>query len=158
MMDPTSQREYYTDPSLSAVHHALRASRRRLIVAIVSNRVGSSSRRVAGSDTESTATISVSQLARRIVAVEEDVAVDSATGSRYHSVYTTLIQTHLPKLDSLGVVEYQPDRKQIRPDQNFEAIAIVAAVTVPIAQWLFDETLSEHSLGGPDSSQGSTGN
>lgn len=92
------------------------------------------------------------------MAVEEDIAVDSATGSRYHSVYTTLIQTHLPKLDSLGVVEYQPDRKQIRPDQNFGAIAIVAAITAPIAQWLFDERLSDHSLGGPDSSRGSTGN
>lgn len=157
-MEGTPPIKCYSDPSLSALHHALRASRRRLVVALVADQVLSSGGCVAYNAGDETETITASQLARRIVAIEEDVSVDSATGSQYHSVYTTLIQTHLPNLDNLGIIEYQPDRKQIRPDQNFGAVAIAAAVTAPVTQLLFDETLSEHSLGGPETHQDSTGN
>ena len=150
-MQRTPQPRCYTDPSLSALHHALRASRRRLIVALIADRMLSSSRYLSYDSADEVEMIDASQLAREIVAVEEDTGVDSATGSRYHNVYTALIQTHLPKLDSLGVIEYQSDQKKIRPDRDFLALATTVAITSPVAQLLFDESLSEHSLGGPRS-------
>lgn len=149
-MQLTPQINCYTDPSLSALHHALRSSRRRLIIALVADRVLSSGD-LAVLPMNSTETMAVSRLTRGIVAIEQDIPVDSVAGPGYRSTYTTLIQTHLPKLDSLGVIEYQPDGKRIHPDQNFIAIATAAAITVPIAQLLFDGSISEHSLGGPSS-------
>jgi hypothetical protein len=157
-MQLTPQIKCYTDPSLSALHHALRSSRRRLIIALVVDRVLSSNGDLAVIPANSTKTMAVSRLTRGIVAIEQDIPVDSVAGPSYRSTYTTLIQTHLPKLDSLGVIEYQPDGKRIHPDQNFIAIATAAAITVPIAQLLFDESISEHSLGGPSARQESTGN
>lgn len=156
-MQLTPQIRCYTDPSLSALHHGLRASRRRLIVALLTDQILSSNRCL-GHLTDSTVTIDVSQLARGIVAIEEDVPMDAATGSLYRSVYTTLIQTHLPELDSLGVIEYESDRKRIHPAQNIIAMATIAAITTPAARLLFNESLSEHDLGGPTSGGESTGN
>jgi hypothetical protein len=141
----------YTDPSLSALHHALRASRRRLIVALIADRFLSYNQYFSCDSADGVEMIDASRLAREIVAIEEDIAVEAATGSRYHSVYTALIQTHLPKLHSIGVIEYQPDQKKVRPDQNFLALATTVAITSTVAQLFFDESLSEHSLGGPTS-------
>lgn len=36
------------------------------------------------------------------------------------SVYVSLHQTHLPKLDDLGVVEYEPNSKIIKPNQYID--------------------------------------
>lgn len=156
-MVQTPQLRCYTDQSLSALHHALRASRRRLIVALIADRMRSSNGHLSYNRANE-AKIDASQLAREIVAIEEDIAVEAATGSEYHTVYTTLTQTHLPKLNSLGVIEYQSDQKKVRPGQNFLALATAVSITSPVTQLLFDESISEHSLGGPSSSWDSTGN
>ncbi|WP_425604920.1 DUF7344 domain-containing protein [Halobellus marinus] len=100
---------------------------------------------------ESEYLISVSQLAREVVSIEDDVPLSHATGDAYHNAYTTLIQTHLPKLDSLGAIKYDDDRKQVGPDQNLLAMAMVATTTSPVAQILFHNALSDHDLGGRQS-------
>lgn len=150
-MQLTPQINCYTDPSLSALHHALRSSRRRLIIALVAERGLSSNGDLTIMPMNSTETMAVSRLTREIVAIEQDIPVDSVAGAHYRSTYTTLIQTHLPALDSVGAIEYQQDRKRIHPDWNFTAMATAAAITVPVAQLLFDESISEHNLGGPAS-------
>nr|WP_233203945.1 ArsR family transcriptional regulator [Halegenticoccus soli] len=53
----------------------------------------------------------LSELSERIAAAE---AGESPPRRVHHSVYATLHQTHLPKLDSLGVVAYDADEKTIR--------------------------------------------
>ena len=156
----TSRTNYYTDPSLSALHHALRATRRRLIIALVLDQVATSDGYLLPQAVDAAETMKVSPLARGIVAIEQDVPVDSATGAPYHNAYTALIQTHLPELNRLGVIQYEPNRKRIRPDRNFAAMATVAAISSPIAIMFFDESISNHSLGGPPSCKDSdsTGN
>ena len=161
-MNPEYQIEHYTDPSLSAIHHALRTPRRRLVIGLVAYRVLSppDSMQSGARQTKPTSpdgVIGASQLAREITAIENNVPIEHATGEEYHNVYTALIQTHLPELDNLGAIEYDEDRKQIRPDQNLLAMVMVAAITSPVAQMLFHSALSEYNLGGPRSLGNSTG-
>lgn len=153
----------YTDQSLSAIHHALRASRRRLVIGLVAYRTLSSSHNyqhntiTSEKSTNRVVVVEASQLAREIVSIEDNISVDHATGERYHNVYTSLIQTHLPELDSLGAVEYDGDRKEVRPDRNLVALAMVAAITSPVAKMLFHSAISKHDLGGPKSAGSSIG-
>ncbi len=153
-----SQVVQYTDQSLSAIHHALRVSRRRLVIGLMGYRVLSPNRDSQSTDIIRTHSsyweegIDARQLAREITSIEANVSIDHATGAQYHSVYNTLTQTHLPELDDLGMIEYDEDRKWVYPDRNFVAIAMVAAITSPVAQTLFHTAVSDHNLGGPESS------
>ena len=49
-------------------------------------------------------------LSRQIAAWENDVPADEVTYDERVRVYTALRQSHLPKLDSAGIVEFDPDR------------------------------------------------
>jgi hypothetical protein len=99
----------------------------------------------------------VRQIAKEIVAIEQDVSVEHATGEAYHNVYTALIQTHLPKLDDVAAVRYDSDRKTVEPDQNLIALSMVAAVTSPMAQMLFHDAVAKLYANGQPSSQNSIG-
>lgn len=151
----------YSNQSLSAIHHGLRASRRRLVVGIVAYRTLSNNQgyyEPASLESDGVKkSVTVSVLAREIVSIEEGIPVKNATGKTYHNVYTALIQTHLPKLDKLGAINYEENRKLVTPDQNLIAMSIVAAVTSPISQTLFYSAISEHDLGGTGSVHDSTG-
>ncbi|MEZ3162316.1 hypothetical protein ABNG03_10150 [Halorubrum sp. RMP-47] len=142
-----SAAEQYTDQSLSTIHHTLRASRRRLIVGLVAHRSLKSAEfqqtknQVQASDSEPTVT--VRQISREIVSIEEGIPLEHATGDPYHNVYTALIQTHLPELDDVGAIRYNPDRKNIRPDDNLFALSMVAALTSPVAQMLFHSAIAD---------------
>jgi hypothetical protein len=134
-----------------------------LIIGLIAHRLISSGTTIAyGDATEADSTadghkIATSQIAREIVSAEESIPIENATGSKYHTVYTALIQTHLPELDSLGVITYDGGRKSIRPDRNLAVMSTVAATTSPTVQLLFHDEISEHNLGGPRSIQNSTG-
>lgn len=149
----------YTDQSLSTIHHTLRAPRRRLAIALVAHRAvwyrerhdGTSPSHDPGPSEGNL--VSVRQLAREIVSIEGDVSVEHASGEQYHNVYTALIQTHLPKLDDVGAVEYDSDRKLVGPDRNLYALAIAAAVTSPLAQVLFHNAVADLYSGGATSVQ-----
>lgn len=162
MDDIPPEVEKYTNQSLSAIHHALRASRRRLVIGLLAHRLLSPHSSIelrTGSlqSTTSTASVSASQLAREITAIECNIPLEQATGNQYHNTYTALIQTHLPKLDGLGAINYDDDRKEIRPDRNLIAMAMVAAISSPVAQVLFHTGISHHDLGGPRSFEDSIG-
>lgn len=58
--------------------------------------------------------LSVNDLGRQVARVVADAETDS--------VYISLSQTHLPRLDAVGLVEYEPDRKRVRQGPRFDAI------------------------------------
>lgn len=47
-----------------------------------------------------------SELAKQIAAWENNLESDQVQMSQYQSVYNSLYQTHLPKLESAGLIEY----------------------------------------------------
>lgn len=148
MNDIPQEITQYTNQSLSQIHHALRASRRRLVIGLLAYRtLTSDSEESSDSPPDFPvappgAAVSVRQLAREIVMVEENVTRDHATGDSYHNVYTSLIQTHLEELHDLGVLIYDEDRKQIAADQNLIPLSMVAAITSPVARLLFHSALT----------------
>lgn len=59
-------------------------------------------------------TATVSELAEEIAAMENDVPVDELTSQQQKRVYVSLYQTHLPKLDQTGIVDYDADTGEVR--------------------------------------------
>jgi len=64
--------------------------------------------------------LSVSALGRQVARVVADAETDS--DELYDSVYISLCQTHLPKLDAVGLVKYDQDRKRVGQGPRFDAI------------------------------------
>jgi DNA-binding transcriptional ArsR family regulator len=64
-------------------------------------------------------TVEVRDLARAIAARENDIPEAELSYKQRKRVYTSLHQTHLPKLDEAGFVTYERDRGQI----HLEALA-----------------------------------
>ncbi|ERG97248.1 hypothetical protein [Haloquadratum walsbyi] len=94
------------------------------------------------SDAKAALIVIARDLAREVTALEEDVSVESATGEYYHNVCTSLIQTHLPKLNNMGVIKYSDSRKTVSPDRNI--LPLIVVVTLRLHhQWLrcFSTTL-----------------
>lgn len=54
-------------------------------------------------------TVSLRELVRVVAARERDVGIDDLTYDQRKSVYVSLRQTHLPKMDQLGIVQYDAD-------------------------------------------------
>ncbi|EMA01371.1 hypothetical protein SAMN05443574_11210 [Haloarcula vallismortis] len=66
------------------------------------------------------AAMSVSTLGKQVARAVADTEADS--DELYDSVYVSLCQTHLPKLDAVGLVEYEQNRKRVRQGPRFSAI------------------------------------
>ena len=64
--------------------------------------------------------LSVSALGQQVASIVADAETDS--DELYDSVYISLCQTHLPKLDAVGLVEYEQDQKQVCQGPRFGAI------------------------------------
>jgi hypothetical protein len=151
----------YLADSVSASHHVLCAPRRRLVVILLTHRVLSliSAQPQANDDTPLDTDISTTArcLAKEIVAIEDDVSVENATGAAYKSSYNSLIQTHLPELDDVGAINYDPDGKTVRPDRNLFALAVIATTSSPVAQSLFSDGLADYCRSGSFLAQASMG-
>lgn len=57
---------------------------------------------------------SMRDVAETIAAWEHDTTVQQLTSAERQRVYISLYQSHLPKLDEYGVVDYDQDRGQIK--------------------------------------------
>ncbi|WP_433625749.1 DUF7344 domain-containing protein [Halomicrococcus sp. NG-SE-24] len=55
-------------------------------------------------------TVQLSDLAEQVAAWENDTAVDTISAAERKRVYTALYQSHLPKLDDAGIVDYNQNR------------------------------------------------
>lgn len=75
--------------------------------------------------TDSDEAVSVRTVAKAIAAYEENCPVDVVEHQPYKRVRETLLQTHLPKLAAADLIEYDADRKRVRPDRDLDIAAQV---------------------------------
>ncbi|MDZ7745640.1 MAG: hypothetical protein U5K28_03615 [Halobacteriales archaeon] len=66
--------------------------------------------------------ISTGDLAARVAAWEYDVPYEQVTNQQRKRVYTSLHQTHLPKMASIGLLEYDPGRSTVQPDRGLSKV------------------------------------
>ena len=95
----------------SEIHDVLRNDRRRLVLERL--------RSDGGVET-------VADLAERIGAIESGESPPPRNVRQ--SVYVSLHQTHLPKLDELEIVEYDPDAKTVTLAENADDVAVYMEV------------------------------
>lgn len=89
------------------VHEILRNARRRRTLQYLKQRLEP---------------VSVRALSERIA--EWEAGTSPAPRGLRQSVYNSLHQTHLPKLDEIGVVEYDKDRKMVELDEHARDVDI----------------------------------
>lgn len=79
--------------------------------------------------------VELGELARELAAWENDTTVEELTKQQRKRVYVSLYQTHIPKLEDAGVVEYDQDsgtvRLTSRADEIEDYLGGDAGVTVP---------------------------
>lgn len=68
--------------------------------------------------------IEVGSLADQVTAWEEEVPIDRISREGRHSVYNSLRQIHLPKLDDTEIVEFDKDRGTIAPTAEIKDLEI----------------------------------
>jgi hypothetical protein len=107
------------------IHHLLSNERRQYVIEELNEAVGA---------------VTLRRLAEAIAVAE---AGQDPPRSRVRSVYNSLHQTHLPKLDDYGVVEYNEDRKTVRLDDRAREVNLYMEVVTPYGitwaqyyQWL----------------------
>lgn len=88
------------DPRISEddVFDVLRNGRRRIVLTYLLENDGRAT---------------VERLTKRVAAEEYDVDPEDVTAEQYKRVYTGIYQGHLPRMDDLGVVEFDEDRKTV---------------------------------------------
>ncbi|GGI94094.1 hypothetical protein GCM10008995_00350 [Halobellus salinus] len=67
-------------------------------------------------------TVEIGDMAEQIAAWENGVDTAELTGSERKRVYTALQQSHLPKMERVGVVEFNKDRGVIEPTPALENV------------------------------------
>ncbi|PSQ43252.1 hypothetical protein BRD17_06615 [Halobacteriales archaeon SW_7_68_16] len=67
--------------------------------------------------------VELGELATVIAAWEYDTTPDEVTSKQRKRVYTTLQQTHLPRLDDEGIVEFDSERGTIERDEAVDKVA-----------------------------------
>jgi len=65
-------------------------------------------------------TVELGELADEVAAWENDTAIDALTSQQRKRVYVSLYQTHIPKLEAEGIIEYNSDSGAVSlaPDAN----------------------------------------
>lgn len=112
-MSRTAAPQSPTDLSEEDIHDVLRNQRRRLVIDILQ---------------ESDGPVSVRELSEEIGAFES--GMNPPPRKIKQSVYVSLLQTHLPKLDDLGIVDYQSEGKMVTVGGELEDVTVYME-TVP---------------------------
>ncbi|ELZ59391.1 MULTISPECIES: DUF7344 domain-containing protein [Halorubrum] len=99
-----------TDISEDELYKVLANQRRRFAVHLLKGESGGS--------------VEIGEMAEQIAAWENDVDVAEITGSDRKRVYTALQQSHLPKMDDAGVVEFNKDRGVVEPTPALEDVDV----------------------------------
>ena len=98
----------------TAIHDLLRNERRRQVIKHLRNTVGTTTLRT---------------LAETIA--EHETGEAPPPRNIRDSVYNSLHQTHLPKLDGRGIVEYDADRKTVRLTADARSVDVYMEVVTP---------------------------
>ena len=69
-------------------------------------------------------TVTIGKLADQIAAWENDRSVREVTGNQRKRVYTSLQQSHLPKMDDIGLVEFNKSRGTVQPTEAFNDVDV----------------------------------
>lgn len=104
----------HTEVPESEVHDLLRNERRRRVIKYLQQTVGSTTLR---------------ELAESIA--EKETGISPPPKNIRQSVYNSLHQTHLPKLDELGVITYDSDRKTISLSETARTVDVYMEVVTP---------------------------
>ncbi|RLM95229.1 hypothetical protein [Haloarcula sp. Atlit-7R] len=91
------------DISLDVIFEVLKNSRRREVLHFLRER-----------DEQ----VSLGELAEHVAAIENETTTDALTSSERKRVYVGLYQCHLPKMDDIGVVDFNQDRGHITLTQK----------------------------------------
>ncbi len=67
-------------------------------------------------------TVTLGELAEQIAAWENDTDVNALSSDQRKRVYVALYQTHLPKMDDAGIIEYDQDRGLISLSDNADLL------------------------------------
>jgi hypothetical protein len=67
-------------------------------------------------------TVTLGELAEQIAAWENDTDINALSSDQRKRVYVALYQTHLPKMDDAGIVEYDQDRGLISLADNADLL------------------------------------
>lgn len=106
--DTADTEEADSEPlSLDLVFEVLKNERRRRVLAYLSDNPG---------------TVSLSDLAEHIAAIENDKPEAALSSQERKRVYVGLYQCHLPKMDDTGVIEFDGDRGTIALGENAEQL------------------------------------
>ncbi|WP_154658626.1 DUF7344 domain-containing protein [Halopiger djelfimassiliensis] len=68
--------------------------------------------------------VELGDLAQQVAAWEYQTTLDGVTPAQRKRVYTTLQQTHLPKMDEAGILEFDSDEGVIRPTDRTRDISV----------------------------------
>lgn len=96
------------------IHDLLRNERRRQVIKHLQDTVGK---------------MTLGDLAENIA--EHETGESPPPKNIRNSVYNSLHQTHLPKLDNRGIVEYESDRKTIRLTEEARSVDVYMEVVTP---------------------------
>lgn len=72
--------------------------------------------------------VELGSLAEQVAAWEYGVGVDELSHAQRKRVYTSLQQSHLPKMDAAGIVEFDKRRGLVEPTPAFEDVEIYMEV------------------------------
>lgn len=97
----------YTSEELDQVFHILRNQRRRDVLMYLVN---------------SSKQVTLSDLAEHIAARECGKPIDRLRSQERKRVYVGLHQSHLPKMDDFGIVNYDSDRGLVEPGPYFTRV------------------------------------
>ena len=67
-------------------------------------------------------TVTLGELAEQIAAWENDTTVNALSSDQRKRVYVALYQTHLPKMDDAGIIEYDQDRGLVTLSDNADLL------------------------------------
>jgi len=104
-------------PTITEAGIVIENARRRMVVFAVA---------------EADETMDVGGLAEAIAAAESETVPAALSSDKRKAVYNPLNRVHLPKLDKMGIVDYDPDRKTVEKgpaaDAMLQILNIVADV------------------------------
>jgi len=121
VIDPADDSDDEAGLSIDEVCHLLQNGRRRGVLRYLRGTDGGAE---------------MSDIAERIAAAENDTTVERLGHAERKRVYIALYQTHLPKLDDSGIIEYDRERGDV--------------VATPAAERLYDAMDAVSPDAGPD--------
>lgn len=76
--------------------------------------------------------LTVQDLTKAIVKHNHHVALTESSAETHARIRTALHHGHLPKLESSGVVEYDPERELVHPTETFDRLQPVLSAVLDV--------------------------